>query len=1000
MNTPSKIHYLHYILCFIDNKFRINDEIDKTFCSASIIGENDDIFLSKQGNSYQLLVCNNKCYIQLLGTKNSVLLQEKSWMKPYLRDHLAKINKFDNYTFKKFIRKKNIAHEKYTIFYIREINIKMKLELFEKIINDPFNYKKLYTSEELFFICHSHAFTIMDNQFYILKNILFLITQKLFDIENIYLILMNFVAHKNPKSSFLEKFANLNYATDENDFQSKINVFLEICHDLKSHDSFVLDLHAWKCTITNMFILIHYTFYFHILSNENDSILKIYNHVDAKSVFCIYTDNLDIILSLINENCIFSFKFFHSLGFDILFYLFRNTQMININIDITEFIQKIYQYDKNKIIDESMKLHHFIETLIKRTAKQIIIRTGIYQFIIQNNVSEINLIRPNREKDDQFFFDVVIFMCQKIEILGIEKIACPLKSIVRTIVFDFFNQNTNNIENVTIGYYKNSFDHFNNHELSASEISSVNTDENEVEEIDFDRFEQQFLEIESIWISESCGLIIWNEIYLEGIIDQKYTVLIPKLLSNKKQFVSRIKEFFDFERRKDRKNTNHTNNYSDSFYLPLQSKNQLMFDIYFQHKDDSFYVSEQNVYTSNFENRNPILSECNCLNTNDNIEIHHYQRSITRYVKSYQILETNLHDSLVGITKFNLQKFEIKTSNFYFIFEQLLELKSISMNLSKIRKYTDKSSSSIIIESCYVTFLGNSYFTINNITFHNCILESIFHIVTDVFSKSNHYLKFDDLFLSQYIIIFDFLQICSTSLKNNIVIQKQNLHYIIELKNCNTKFYDDVPNNIAGLILNNCEIIAKNNILCFEKNIAKYEIKNYVSSMNISEKIINFTYRKLNASLSIQNSILPKEFSICGIFQGMQIENCVLSSNLDTFAQIWTIKNHQGEFSIKNYIDKASSNDENNEITKNLKYFRMKNFELNILQNLKVDEMIIENCSIKTIRNFQSKVIRIKNTNCAFQLKNAKGKIQNFRSDSLNVIISQNTHMMIGNFIK
>lgn len=991
MHINHKIYYLHYVLCFIDDKFKICNTVDETFCNSSITGENIDSFLYKNGNSYQFSLCNGKCYIQLLGTNNLASHKEKLWMKPFLRDYLDEIHKFDDHTSEKFFIKRNIDSETYIIFYIRELDIKIKMELYERIINDPFNYTKQYTSTDLFFIIHSHAFTILDNQFHILKNILFLITLGSFKIEDINQIFLHFITEKNTRSSFLKKFNDMNITTIENDLLSKIKQFLEINYNFQSRDDFLSDLHLWKCTIANMFILIQNTFYFHIKS-DGDSILKIYNDINAKSGFDILFNDFNVISCLIDKNCIFSFKFASPMRYGILTCLCDNEDMDKIHIDITELLQKLYQYNDIEIIDESVEFHYFLEMLIMELQKPLVINVGVYQFMIQKDLTNIEFIKPNRKQKNEFFFDVIIFLCQKINILDVEN---PFKFIAKMIYEDFFKQDISDIQKVTIGNYNNSLCITNNHIKTVSKLYK----EKKNEDTEFEQFETSIPENKIIIVYESDGIMIWHQPYLEGIIDLQFTLLIPEVTSHKGQFVSRIKDFLNLQCIRNYNDELYQTKYFDSFQISANQENQIIINVFSKNSHNSLLLlSKKHVHSLKNNNHKTLKPDTYNVESIFNIEIYHYERSFIQYLKSYQSQMLNLRKSLIGITRFNLSEFETESSNFHFIFEQLLELKSIDKNLSRIKKQMKNSSSNIDIEYCMVKFLPNSYLTEENIIFHNCIIESIVSIQTNIFSRINHYIKFENSSLNKYIILFNFLWISACDLNNVIQINKQNLHIIVELSNCKIKFFKDVPNNIVEIILDNCEIEVENNLLYFEKNIYIDETENFAFSTKIVKQISHFIHREINVSLLIQNSTLPENLQIYGIFHAIRIENCISSFNLNAYTHILKIKNHRGQFTIEKIIKNAFSKYENNTIKKYGKYFRIENYELNILQNLKVERLIIKNCLIKNIRNIKFKRITIENTDCAFELINRYGQNEHFQSDSLNLKISLNAFMTIQKF--
>lgn len=1005
------MHYLNYVLCFIDDEFKIFDSLNDTFCSASISDENDDSFLKNTGNSYQFSIYCDNCYVQLLKTDNKDAKIEKSWMKPFLRDYLKIIQNSDEQTLIKFIIDKDIAHSRLKIFYVREINIKMKVELFEKIISNPNNHTKQYTSEDLFNICSSYAFTVFDNQYIILKNILFLITEDLFYIDEIHQICIDMLIKWNIGSDMLRKFESEIFLYDY-DLQSKIEKFITNHCDSLPNDKFLLGLHQWKCSITNMFILIQRTFCFHVISSDDCSVMKIRNNVCLNLFFDISINKIHSILPLLNENCIFSYRSFTSVGTDILFSVYDIFQMENFKIDITDFYKKLYVFEKLNIIRENMKFQKFILSVLQKTGKILFFNVGIHQFIIEQNNSDQYPLISHLSDDNHFCFDENIFISKKILEINSNEIEFPLKKMAKLMIKHFSNLET--YRNKKISFI------FSEQENHSSKYSNNFTYRLQVEQslkmklFDNWRYNSSY----TIFIDEKTDQVpqiigmknysskIRNIINIVGLIDKENVFLILNQSSNKENFVLQPNDSLNQQTTQNFKSKFRTRENFDSFNVSSCSKCIVSFKIHSILKSNNSQITEKHSESSSHPNNNAISphytdfvnnctkQELSAANHSKLIRVHHFNQLCALneiFDSSYEI---NSIKSSRKRPKKGHFGFEVKFSNFRLTIANFIELESINKDLSYFEKRTESSFTFINAKFCRARFFPNTFYNMNGLYLYFCRLTSCLILNHNTSTQQNFFLRIQDSTFIESIIILNFIKIKSMDKDNVLSLNKNSGNYFFHIRNCQIEFLDDIPNCAVQIHLYECKIQIHKNILYFNKTLSKNKSTNLelLSGMKMTRSL----HRKNIVSLVIHNCILPYVLKICGIFQTFHIMNCVSNFEFE-FANIIKITNHSGQFSIKDLVIDAISRSNENLFDKGKYICQFNNLEIFELKNLKIDMLILRNCVIHKIKNIKCMDIDIMDTKCAFILKNAS-KIQQYCSDTLNLKKYQNIYMSLEEF--
>lgn len=256
MKIDTKLFYLHYILFFIDEQYKICNNIDETFCSQSLLGSNLDSFYKFQSDSYQMIFTKEHYLIRSLKNSKDKITPNRSWFKYYVESFFEVIFFDKSEHLSQFIVVKNIGKHELKTFFLKEFFVKMKRNLFEKITQNPFDFQKKYTSDEIFSLIYSYAFSLFDNRIVIMKNILFLISQELFDLEEINHILIQKILQQNPISEYAKKFRDEILSINQCDQLSKIDQFLNQYYDSTIKDKFLDDLYNWKMAIANFFVLI------------------------------------------------------------------------------------------------------------------------------------------------------------------------------------------------------------------------------------------------------------------------------------------------------------------------------------------------------------------------------------------------------------------------------------------------------------------------------------------------------------------------------------------------------------------------------------------------------------------------------------------------------------------------------------------------------------------------------------------------------------------------
>lgn len=431
MNFSTKIFFSHYILYFINDEYKICHSLNETHCSKSILNLYSNYFAKIHGDCYQFINESNFCFVRLLNNNNQRII-EKSWMKSYINKTRNEILPYRTCS-KKFSGKK-----KPIIQYVKEIQIKMHHKLFDKIHNNPNFDEKDYSSHEIFSILHSYGFLLFDNRVTILRNLLYLFTNGKSNYNDIHREFINYVSSKKIESIYLEKFIAMKLHNNVEDVQLEMKEFISKNHGSLQNDKFCQELLEWKTKIIGFFELIKQTFCFHILTKNNDLIMKICHNINSKLIFDVPIETIDNIMFLLSNNCTISYISFTDR--DNSFYIEFLNKKPFCNIDITEFYIKLYGLEEKELINENLQLRNFIEFLHERTQKSVILNIDKVHIVIQYNVDMNTFELCKENPDDMFDPDRLLLVSERILIPKIYHEIDVLCRIAHIIIGDFVNQ--------------------------------------------------------------------------------------------------------------------------------------------------------------------------------------------------------------------------------------------------------------------------------------------------------------------------------------------------------------------------------------------------------------------------------------------------------------------------------------------------------------------------------------------------------------------------------
>lgn len=1012
MKMNSKIYYLHYILNFIDNKYRICSLLDETYCSKSILGIDTDSFQQCQSECYQFIYKKYHCYVKSLINDHQDEIEKELWIESYVQENYHKIFNNQNYNMKNHVYTKNNGINTQKIFYVKKIGIKLTMEVFDKIINDPNTSMKEYTSYDIFSICYSYAFSFLDNKSIIMKNILFLISQRKINLDDIHREFIKFISEKNASSDYFKKFKELLQSKGENDIQYHVECFIFDHYNHIYDDDFLKELFHWKMKLANMFALIRQIFCFQILTDNDDSII-IYHDINYKYIFKITTEDIDSISLMFSEDYIISYGTFRNGTRSFLLQILNLNQKMNINIDITNFYIKLYKYEQDDLMDEVSQFNNFLIFLLE-TKKPIIIFLKNHQLVVENK-KNTNILKVTKKNIDDFFImDELVLVSKKIIISEIYLYNNLLNNIAQIIINDFKTKIGTNMQDILFN---------NNGQIQTcgeNNILNFNLSSNSLihNKIQMEHINDCMQTISFCggknFGSQLIGLKythqkFTNFEFISGVFDDKFSLFKLNTIFDENEsqkiseFVSRISELF---------HVNSCENYEFS------NMNQCFDLLDFEPNDKKFIIFHLHPQLSGFESQESCFSLNKRFKSDYNHLMYHctadpeleYQSEKNQCFKIYHNVTFEKNHSSFEIEKkqtlslpcINSDEvdcdFLIEKSNFHFIISRIIELKSIDKQKSSIYKNVQKSISKLIISHCIVKFLKINFPRFDQISLKNCYFENILHIKSNFLDEKDHCVLLSDMKSSQPVYIDDFLKISQNNEQNSFLYTKKYSSFKIKVSQAKVNFIDKIPAECVKMNISNCQIVIEDDILMVDHILLSKNESNKMTIPSFYSKISDqiFHNSDFHFNLKISDSDLPKNLFIVGIYNSIEIENCSSSFHINSLFVELKINDQKHEFSVENIINSVSPKCPENTVYKDKYDLILENHVIECLENIDVNSIFISNCSINHIFNLKCKILNIQNSECTFELK-MDDQISVYSDSSLNLEIESENNLILIN---
>lgn len=979
--------YLYYILQFTNKKIKICHFIDETFCKQSIQGVNLDSYHQIYDKSYQFAFFDDHCIVRPLKNFEHNLSNEILWIQAFLNKYLARFHEPTNKIQDDSIIQDDINQKNQQIFYLRMINIKLELKLFEKIINRPDDYRKNYSSEEVFFICHSYVFSILDNRFTILKNILYLILKKSCFLNDIHLAFLNYALGNYKNTKYLKDFKYLLLKKQKIDLSFFIDQFLNQNHHSGSSDEFLSALFNWNLKIMNLIFLIRQTFCFNIQKDENITIMKFYQTPNYESTFNSSIHDFVNLLPFLSDKCVFLCEQFFFETHELFALILKTRKDIEFEIDITKFYRRIDELFDLKIIHENAQLENFLEFLFKKINQPIILIIDSNKFLVEkkNNTFHLSML----DEKIPFKINKSLLISSNILIRNFEKVENLLKNIAEIIFLSSVNQEFGNIEII-----------FSNRNRNFIQYPCSNNIENK--DSAFNKFFQDAFKnnpddsIESIFIN---GLDFQDRIFISinefdrkfhnidslvGLLNDDSSLLFinseSQQLSLHSDFVQKLGNIYNIKT--DQSNVINLKSF-EFFNSDLIEMKYLIFHINSQSKEEKLTN-----LTCSFSNLCQEILHCNICAQKFEIKLYNEMT-----IKNDQILKlyhksNNVNDNFTEKKELQNSSFrklsdiffdlEVKFSNFHIIVSNFVECKSIDQNLSSIVKNDHLLSHQIKVRYCHVKFLNTNFHIFDHITMNNCTLACDFELFSDKFHKTFLNIKFINFRLLIPLRIFNFAKIESFEPENEFSANQDDEYHGLGIRNCLLTIFGDIPQKIKQLILSKCKIDIHDSSSALNSEF--YENRSSQSSKSsVVNQIHNVSITSANKNLYfwIYETILPDEIHISGMFGSIKLMRCSSSCTINTDCERIDIRNHQGKFTVNFGKNKVISTGINSCLKideKNIHIINMKNV---ILIDVKYERIEIENCYIEKMNHIKYKMIRIRDSVCLFRFENSRGYLNN-----------------------
>lgn len=1010
-----KIFYLNYIICFIDDEYGIYHSLDETFCSKSILGIQSDSFHKVHGEIYQFIYEPNYCFVRAMKNPHHEI-EEEPWMKYYIQENYRKIFLSQIESEKSDIFSDIRQSEEQKTFFVKKIEIKMKQKVFNKITHNSNSDQKEYDTNDLFFICYSYAFSFLDNQFIILKNIFNLIIRDKFDLNKLHDEFIQFVYDKYQDSKYFKQFTDELKKSKENDIQSKIDQFISDNHNYIHHDDFLNELFKWKTKLTNLFMSIQQAFCLHILNNENALIMKIKHNYESKCEFYITIENFESALFILSNNCMISCI---SLTMDIqlLFLKILNFQQdMNLNIDLSEFYIKLYGTHKDELIDNAAQLDNFLLFLLLQKADKIItIHMNEKQICIElnenTNVLEISKKNPTATQDA----DELLLISKKILVHQLDLPGKILKNIAQIIIDDFIHQEDMTLHDIIIHYNEQRRQIIENDNVFNVYMTSHQSVENDGRE---KRYSYNFLQTINLYGTDNIGSQLVgfdciNQVFTDfgfigGICDEKFTLLkLDRTYNVEKQqnicnFVSKMSDLFQFCDSSD--SPFNSENYFDLICVKSTQKNILIFDMLGENStsngeeiiSDVRVDSVSNMIQQQYLESHTLNFMLSCSDNNQKIKIYHILKRKTQFDRS--INKKHCFQTLLPKINSNsfFYLFEVRKSNFFIVISRIFEVKSIDIDTSIIKKSLDYFGTTLRIMYCNIKFLNPYSTDLDFIILKNCEFKYKLNLYTSLFIIKAYDITISNSLYYQPIFIDDFLKILIKERKNNFSLTKRANSFHLIIMNSDIFFLNHIPTVYVYISLDKCNIISvEDNILFVINSLFPEKTNIDMKSSSIYDK---FTSQLINetafTSLKLICCVLPSFVRIQGIYNWIIIDNCISSFKIDAYFKKLQIIDNKDEFSITNLISKAiPTNSRNSFIYEKIELI-IKYFAIECLSNISVFKIQLYNCSIKTFSNVKCRNLLIQDSKCSFQLKIGNA-IKNYQDDNLNLLLMEDKYIIL-----
>lgn len=1019
MNLKTKIFYLSYIIQFIDNEFLFYNTLKDTLCSESFNGRNSDFLLNIKSQCCQFILTKNDCYVYFFEKNKQEQVSNEIWIQSFIKANYTRVLYGEEDCVQQSIIRKCINDNEYTIFFVKKIFLEMKKEVFKKIKMQPSFCLKFYSSEEIFHIAYSYSFSVLDNRYAILENIINLIGQNLFNIDEINTIFMQHAYRKNNNNSkFSIKLKTYLYMNKVRSkfptHQSKtifdiLDKFIEKNCDSVVENSFTREIFYWKNIFYNLFQSIRITFLLDIITKEKNSILTIRNVNKPPCLFTINIENFDHIDFFICSDSIFTIEIFKEELFTIFdLILDKNTELI-IKIDISLFYFHLYSCELEYIKEQNIIFHNFILFILRKSNQLIEIYVGFYKFhILKHNTTNVYDIFIQKATNFEKIFKYLM-ISKKILLIG----AYLKENIVQKIaiiIISFYIEKTNT-EHTSISYLKD-------FEKISLVKSCKNSEKNSViSTCSFLKHNENYeLQEKSITFDDNNqinGLIGIDDIshyfenifLLEGVYDGNFACYkCDSILNRSNIFSVLISDSLSDQ-------NNHLVEYNrkfrhESFVVKTTEENFLLFEIKFindHHDLNEISINMQKNTSNDYNIFQGILKDLmtdifELEDTNSEFirwkfSIEHFNDEANTIISNHRAEKNPIADfTIKNDTKFK-NDMRIMNSNFHIIILRLIECKSIQKDNSLVYIEFSEFKSSLSIENCEINFLYDNddpFYIFKQMKIKYCILKS-FHLNMNFTRKMRNYTSLKNSLKLTSVKIQNFIQIKELNETNQIYSIKKPHKWTVKIHDAKVDFFENIPDIKLIIYISNSEVFATKNTLISKHSFS--HTNHFFSKLNYFDA----SYKSFSEiQLFLKNSILPDNFHITGIFHTIDISNCISTFFISAISEFVKILNHHGTFSIQNNIRKVVKTEYDNEsiCVKNSFYLLINNYDVEYLSDINVEQIFLENCKITKIQNLECKYLVIKNSLLSFPLK-INGKIVHQYNEFMDYHKSNRIHFII-----